>query len=169
MLNHIFFMVDWPLLYSALLFFGLSWLYAWFVLQFPKCCQLKWSLVSVFGIASIGLYEAWLRWNVSMLPQSVIADMVILFIASFPGMLYLNYQQIKVLGYEYENSDFYYIRYIGTLNTWRNFICYSRLPVIFRTVFTDSYRLIPCWLNRTLRPDVYRKVPQDKRGKIKQV
>jgi hypothetical protein len=86
-------MLDLSLLGVAVLFAGLSFVMAWIVLRLPVFCQSSWSLISVWGIASVGIAEAWLRWNTPMLAQWVIVDLCIIFLASFPGMLYLDIQQ----------------------------------------------------------------------------
>ena len=86
-------MLDLSLLGVAVLFAGLSFVMAWVVLRLPVFCQTSWSLISVWGIASVGLAEAWLRWNTPMLAQWVIADLACIFIAAFPGMLYLDIAQ----------------------------------------------------------------------------
>lgn len=86
-------MLDLSLLGVAVLFAGLSFVMAWIVLRLPVFCQTSWSLISVWGIASVGIAEAWLRWNQPMLAQWVIADLAIIFIASYPGMLYLDLMQ----------------------------------------------------------------------------
>jgi hypothetical protein len=86
-------MLDLSLLGVAVLFAGLSFIMAWVVLRLPVFCQTSWSLISVFGIASVGMAEAWLRWNQSVMAQWVIVDLAIIFLAAFPGMLYLDIAQ----------------------------------------------------------------------------
>jgi len=86
-------MIDAPLLGVAVIYFCLSWLMAWVILKLPVFCQTSWSLISVWGIGWAGLAEAWLRWNQPMLAQQVIADLCIIFVAAFPGMLFLDFKQ----------------------------------------------------------------------------
>jgi len=83
-------MLDLSLLGVAVLFFFLSFIMCFVIRKLPIYCQTSWSLISVWGIAFVGIAEAWLRWDKPMLAQWVIIDLCVIFAASFPGMLLLN-------------------------------------------------------------------------------
>ena len=127
-------MLDMTLVYSAIVLFGLSWLAAYLISFLPVPCQLKWLTWFVAWIGAIFLTEAQVRWDATIKPQYVIIDLFILFTVSIPSLIWLNQSQIKLLGYEHVNSEFYRRRLIGLVATWRNFIQYSGLFELLRAV-----------------------------------
>lgn len=74
--------------------FSLSFIKAKIILKLPKVWQPAWSLVAVNGIAFVITLVTVFCWMVR--PTSVIQawfDLVLVFLAALPGMIYLNHRQ----------------------------------------------------------------------------
>jgi len=87
-------MIDMSLLGVATFFGVTSIILALVIIRLPVYFQV-WSLIGQQLVMWIGLTEAWLRWNQPMLAQHVIADIAVIFLFSFPGMVLLDYMQRK--------------------------------------------------------------------------
>jgi hypothetical protein len=87
-------MLDLPLLYVAVFFGVTSIILALVIIRLPVYFQV-WSLIGQQLVMWIGLAEAWLRWDTPMLAQHVIADIAVIFLFAFPGMVLLDYMQRK--------------------------------------------------------------------------
>jgi len=85
-------MIDVGLLGVALFFGVTSIVLALVIIRLPVYCQI-WSLIGQQMVMWIGLSEAWLRWNRTMLVQHVIFDLAFIFLFAFPGMVLLDYMQ----------------------------------------------------------------------------
>ncbi len=85
-------MLDIQLLGVAVFFGVISFALAALVIRLPVYFQI-WSLIGQQMVMWIGLAEAWLRWNMSMLAQHVIFDLAFIFLFAFPGLLWLDYMQ----------------------------------------------------------------------------
>ena len=87
-------MLDLPLFGVALFFGVLSIILALVIIRLPVYFQI-WSLIGQLIVMSIGLTEAWLRWDMPMLAQHVVIDIGVMCLAAFPGLVLLDYQQRK--------------------------------------------------------------------------
>ena len=87
-------MLDLQLLGVAVMFGVISIILALVIIRLPVYFQV-WSLIGQQLVMWIGLTEAWLRWDTSMLAQHVIIDIGVIFLAAFPGMVLLDYMQRK--------------------------------------------------------------------------
>ncbi len=85
-------MLDTSLLYVAVLFGVVSIILALIIIRLPVYFQV-WSLIGQLMVMSIGLTEAWLRWDRPMLAQHVVIDIGIMCLFAFPGLVLLDYMQ----------------------------------------------------------------------------
>lgn len=87
------------MIFVCLIFFCLSFILAKIVLRFPADrCQMSWSIVAVWGIANVVsavfLYAIWFVPDVSI--NWLYRSLWLVFLSALPGMLYLNWQQVKI-------------------------------------------------------------------------
>lgn len=87
--------MDYPLVGTAVLYFCLSWLMAYIIRRLPVYCQTSWSLISTWGILWATVGETLLRWGQCYTSYQFMTDLAIIFLAAFPGMLYLDFMQKK--------------------------------------------------------------------------
>jgi hypothetical protein len=154
-------MLDLSLFGMAAVFFVLSWGLARLINTLPLPCQLKWSVWTVVGFSGLCLGEILLRWDIPTQPQYIMADMLILFTASVPAMMWLNIRQIELFGYDEINERFYYFRFAGIIATWRNFIRSKQPTLVFRAFFVSSFWPIYHLLARVFWLDFFRKIQDD--------
>lgn len=83
--------IDAPLIWTALLFLGLSFLLALFVNALPVWCQTSWFIVAVIGITCVGTATG----IIDPTAWPALRKMAFIFIAALPGMMYLDYLQKK--------------------------------------------------------------------------
>jgi len=87
-------MLDSSLLGVAVFFGVTSIILALIIIRLPVYCQI-WSLIGQQLVMWIGVAEAWLRWDTYMLAQHVVIDIGVMCLASFPGLILLDYMQRK--------------------------------------------------------------------------
>jgi len=96
-------MMDWPLAITALLFFVISWPYAWGLLRFFGN-NFHWDKAAVLGILFVtsGTYTfVWtirrvLGYELSpVVFEQCVYDLFIVFSAALPGMMFVRYQLVK--------------------------------------------------------------------------
>lgn len=96
------------MLILGVVFFCLSFILAKVVLRLePIPCQMSWSVISVWGImwvvSSVFLYTIWFQPDVSI--SWLYWSLWYVFLAALPGMLWLNWQQIRLWRSEIQKRD----------------------------------------------------------------
>lgn len=74
------------LVLTALLFFGLSWVYEWGLWRFFKY-NFNWALAAVTGILFVSVATFAFVWFWRGIPITALIDLAIVFYAALPGML----------------------------------------------------------------------------------